>query len=85
MSASAQNLDPGLADVAQLSLAELRSLDDARLHAMVSPLLHRCSDDGNRRWDEGGRAEQIFDSRYLLPQASCQEALEAPQQMFGSS
>lgn len=47
--------DSGLIDVSEMTLSQLRTLDDAALEESVGKLLRLCGCVGDRRWDLGQR------------------------------
>jgi hypothetical protein len=47
--------DSGLINVSQMTLSQLRTLDDAVLEESVGKLLRMCVCVGDRHWDSGQR------------------------------
>lgn len=47
--------DSGLIDVSQMTLSQLRTLDDAALEESVGKLLRMCACVGDRQWDSPQR------------------------------
>jgi hypothetical protein len=47
--------DSGLIDVSEMTLSQLRTLDDAALEESVGKLLRMCGCAGGRQWDSPQR------------------------------